>query len=124
MLHCTKNKIRLLQRIMWNVRFTAQKLTFVTPAKAGGQHPMRNFKRPELDSRLRRNDEVYIERRGELSRFVDDDPFKTLIVIIGRTKLAFDHRCPFEIMADGELLRDADAAMCLNGILADEIRAA
>jgi len=59
-----------------------------------------------------------------LSGFVDHEPFKAIIMVIGRTELAFDHRRTFEIVADGQFLRDTDAAMRLDGVLANELRAA
>ena len=48
--------------------------------------------------------------------------FKTIEMIVGRTELVFDHCGALEIMADRQLLRDADAAMRLYRILAHELR--
>ena len=59
-----------------------------------------------------------------LGNLVDGDPFKPLIMIIGRTKLAFDHCGAFEIVAYSEFLRDPNAAMRLDRVLADKLRAA
>jgi len=41
-------------------------------------------------------------------------------MMIDATKLVFDHCCAFEIMANGEFVCDADAAMRLHGILSDK----
>jgi hypothetical protein len=42
-------------------------------------------------------------------------------MVIGRTELILDHRRPLEEMTDGQLLRDANAAMRLNGVLPDKL---
>ena len=46
--------------------------------------------------------------------------FKAFIMVIGRTELILDHCRPLEEMTDGQLLRDAYAAMRLNGALSDK----
>ena len=43
--------------------------------------------------------------------------FKALIMVIRRAELVFNHRRPLKEMANGQLLRDANAAMRLNGAL-------
>jgi hypothetical protein len=121
MVQCTKNKIRLLQRIRVKRCSFAGKLSFVIPAKAGIHHRNSEYLQPVMDPRLRGGDDVFKIRVLSLRRFVDYDPLKTLIVMIGRTELAFDHRCTFEIMTDGQLLRNANATMRLNRILTDKV---
>ena len=46
--------------------------------------------------------------------------FKPVIMMVGRTELTFDHCGAFEIVADGQFLCDADAAMGLDGVLANK----
>jgi len=46
--------------------------------------------------------------------------FKPVKMMICRAKLALDHGCAFEIMADGKFLRDADTAMRLDCVLANK----
>src|SRR3546814_12195093 len=43
-------------------------------------------------------------------------PFIARHVMVGAAELALDHRRALEIMADGQFLRDADAAMGLDRI--------
>jgi hypothetical protein len=50
--------------------------------------------------------------------------FKPVHMMIGCAELALDHRRAFEIMTDRELLRNPDAAVCLDRILANELSAA
>ena len=48
-------------------------------------------------------------------------PFKAFIMVICRAELILDHRGPLEEMANGQFLGDANAAMRLNGVLADKL---
>ena len=42
-------------------------------------------------------------------------------MMIRRTELILDHRCPLKEMADRQFLRDANTAMCLDGALANKL---
>lgn len=53
-------------------------------------------------------------------RVGERQPFEAVKMEVRRSELAFDHCRALEIVSDRQFLRDADAAMRLDRILADE----